>query len=169
MSYVTAVVAVSTAVSQYSNGRYAKSMAGLEANQDEFTATQEKAAALETARLIRRAGRRSVGAADAAFSAAGVKVGEGSSLEVERGIYADSEHDAFQAILEGSNRSSALRLQAQLARIGGEAAKQAGIAGAVTTLGSWGASKGSGWKTTGNGLGINTGTAYLPDSLRGGQ
>ncbi len=88
MSYLIAGVAMTglNAFQQVQAGKYAKAQAGLAAAQADYQAQVEQDNALKTAEVIRRAGRKQVGQANAAFAGAGVKVGEGSAAEVERDI-----------------------------------------------------------------------------------
>jgi hypothetical protein len=130
MSYVTAAISIGGALFQgesaKENGAIAKIFAESQARMDE-------AAALETAKVIRRAGRKTIGAAKAAYAGAGVKTGEGSAAEVGEEITAGVEHDAFQAILEGKNRASASRQAGQNADQAGRDAQNVAIVNAVGT------------------------------------
>jgi hypothetical protein len=75
-----------------------------------------------------------VGAANAAYAGAGVKVGEGSAARREQEITQDYEHDAYQAILEGKRRARGLQTDAQMTRIDGSAWQTAGYVNAAGTL-----------------------------------
>lgn len=150
MSWLTAAVTGMNALNQVQQGRYAKAQAGLQAQALDYQAKVEQDNALKTAELIRRAGRRQVGQANAAYAAAGVKVGEGSALETERYIEQGVESDAFQALLGGDRRAAGLRLDGQLARIDGSMQKTAGYVNAVGTVLSGVQSymrQSGGWKT----------------------
>lgn len=150
MSWVRVAVTGMTAFNNVQQGRYAKAQAGLQAAMSDYQAQVEQDNALKTAEIIRRAGRKQVGQANAAFSGAGVKVGEGSAAEVERDITQGYEHDAFQALLEGGRRASGLRLDGQLTRINGDMQETAGYVNAVGTVLSGVQSymrQSGGWKT----------------------
>lgn len=147
MSYAIAVVGGMSALQQFNSGRMAQGQTGLQANQLEYQAKVENAAALQTAAMIRRTGRRQVGAVNAGYAAAGVKVGEGSALEAERYVEQGVEHDAFQAILDGSRRASGLNTEAKTARISGDMQATAGTVGAIGTLLSTGFQAYSKWRT----------------------
>lgn len=148
MAFVTVAI---NALGQIQQGRYANSQAQLQAQSEEFQAHVEEQTALQTAGVIRRAGRRTVGAANAAYAGAGVVVGEGSAGEVERDITQGYEHDAYQAILEGKRRSLGLTTDATLTRIAGSQAQTAGMVNAVGSAlqGGYKALKASGWRTGG--------------------
>lgn len=150
MSWISVAVVGSSALGQIQQGRYAAGQSRLQAAQDEYQAQVEEDTAMKTAELIRRAGKRQAGAANAAYAAAGVKVGEGSALEVEGQIYRDSEKDAFQAILEGGRRARGLRTDATMGRENASMQQTAGIVNAVgTVLGGVRDYKRGGWKTGG--------------------
>lgn len=153
MSFVTMAVTAVSAFGQINAGRNAKMQGDLQGQVDDYSAQVEQQSALETARLIRRAGRRQVGAANAAYAGAGVKVGEGSAGETERQINLDVEHDAYQALLEGSRRASGLRVQGEFARSQGRMAESAGYVNAIgTVLGGYGQGlRASGWRSQGPG------------------
>lgn len=153
MSFVTVAISAVTAFGQANAGRTAKLQGQLQGQADDYSAQVEQQSALETARIIRKAGRRQLGAANAAYAGAGVKVGEGSAGEVERQINLDVEHDAYQALLDGSRRATNLRLQGSGARAQGELSEAAGYVNAAgTVLGGFGQSlRASGWRSQGAG------------------
>ena len=151
---VSASLTAMQAFQSVQRGQYANAQAGLQASQEDFQAGLERDSAQKTAALIRRAGTRQVGQANAAYAAAGVKVGEGSALETERYIDQGTEHDAFQTILQGDRRARALQTDATMTRIGGHMAEVAGQVGAVGTVlqGGYNAMRASGWRTAGPGF-----------------
>lgn len=152
MSWITVAVEGSKALGQWQQGQYAAGQSRLQAQADEYQGQIERETALKTAELIRRAGRRQAGAANAAYAGAGVKVGEGSALETERQIYQDSEHDAFQAILEGNRRARGYTTQASMERINASQQETAGIVNAFGSVLQGGQSymrANGGWKTKG--------------------
>jgi hypothetical protein len=146
MSYVTVAVSVGGALYQGAeanqNGKIAKIFAESQARMDE-------ASALETAKIIRRAGRKQVGAARGAYAASGVRLDEGSAAEVQEEMSAGVEHDAFQAILEGRNRAAFARHEGALAAKAGKDAQTASIISALGTASSAYSKSQSGWKTGG--------------------
>lgn len=149
MSFVAVAVTGLSAFSQYEQGQYAAGQSRLQAKQADFQAQIENDAAMKTAEIIRRAGRRQAGAANAAYAAAGVKVGQGSAAEVEQDIYQNSEQDAFQALLEGSRRARGLRTNATLMRADAQQQSAAGVVNAVATAigGYTDYQRAKGWKT----------------------
>lgn len=153
MSWVTVAVTGVSALNSISQGHTAKAQGALQQQADNYAAGVEEQSALETARIIRKAGARTVSAQTAAYAGAGVKVGEGSAAEVERQTNLDVEHDAFQALLEGSRRARGLRTQGAFAMGQGNAAQTAGYLNAATTVlaGGYGVLKSSGWRANGPG------------------
>lgn len=147
MSWVNLAVGGAKAITAIGQGTAADISARAQAGMLDYQAKVETDIAMHTAELIRRAGHAQVGKAEASYAAAGVKVGEGSALETDRQIYQDSEHDAFQAILEGQRRALGLQTDAELTRINGRLMKQAGYVNAVSALASSAYQGYSGWKT----------------------
>jgi hypothetical protein len=120
---VAAAGAVISAGSSILGGRSAKK-AGKAA------AAAEEAAAMERAKNIRKAGRETRSAANAAFAASGVDVNGGGTPDViQRTIAYESELDAINAILSGKRNARALRK-------GGQAAQTASVLDAGATLAS---------------------------------
>lgn len=154
MSWVLVAVTGMTAFNNVQQGRYAKAQAGLQAAMSDYQAQVEQDNALKMAEIIRRAGRKQVGQANAAFAGAGVKVGEGSAAEVERDITQGYEQDAFQAILEGNRRARGLQTDAAMERAQGRMAQAAGYVNAVGTVlgGAYQGMKSNGWRTGGPGF-----------------
>lgn len=150
MSYVTVAITAANAFTQVQSGKFAKGQANLQAGQMDYQAQVEQDNALKTARIIRNAGRKTVGSANAAYAAAGVKVGEGSAGDTERQIYQDVEHDAFQALLEGNRRGRGMQTEAAMTRIQGGMQQTAGYVNAAGTAlgGLYQGSKANGWRTS---------------------
>lgn len=142
------------ALGQVQQGKTARAQANIQAGLSEYQAQVEQDNALKMAEIIRRAGRKQVGQANAAFAGAGVKVGEGSAAEVERDITQGYEQDAFQAILEGNRRARGLQTDAAMERAQGRMAQAAGYVNAVGTVlgGTYGAMRANGWRTAGPGF-----------------
>jgi hypothetical protein len=142
------------ALGQVQQGKTARAQANIQAGLSEYQAQVEQDNALKMAEIIRRAGRKQVGQANAAFAGAGVKVGEGSAAEVERDITQGYEQDAFQAILEGNRRARGLQTDAAMERAQGRMAQAAGYVNAVGTVlgGAYQGMKSNGWRTGGPGF-----------------
>ncbi|MGL4650078.1 MAG: hypothetical protein ACRC1H_11760 [Caldilineaceae bacterium] len=134
MSWINVAIGGSNAFSAISSGRNAQGLGNMQGEVADYQAGVERESSLKLASVIRRAGREQVGRASAAAAAAGVKVGDGSSGEVERQINLDVENDAFQAILEGSRRGRALKLEGVYARTQGSLARSAANVQAVNAL-----------------------------------
>jgi hypothetical protein len=75
------------------------------------------------------------------------------SLAINREIYRGAEEDAYFALIGGKDRSQRLMASAQLDKMRGASAKQAGIFGAATTLGQGAVDVYKGWKQLGGGGG----------------
>lgn len=151
MSFVGVAVAGVNAFQQVQAGKYAAGQADLQASQLEYQAKIENDTAMKTAAIIRRAGRRQIGQANAAYAGSGVVVGQGSAGLVEQEIREDVEHDAFQALLEGHRRGRGMETDATLTRIDGAMRRTAGMVNAAGTVlgGGYQAMKNNGWRTGG--------------------
>jgi inosine-uridine nucleoside N-ribohydrolase len=134
MSWIAVGASAVQAFGQYKSGQAAKAQGEAVAGQLEYQGTVEQNNAMQQAQMIRRAQRNAVGQADTAAAASGIVVGQGSAGEVDRQIYEDSEHDAYQAILSGNRRQRQLDLQAVSARTGGNIAAANANAQAVSTV-----------------------------------
>lgn len=132
---------VATAFGQYSQGQGAKRQGEFIAGQDTYAAKVALDDAQQQAQMIRRAGSRAVGRADVNAAASGIVVGQGSSGEVDKQIYLDSEHDAYTTLLTGSRRARALQVDAVAAKAGGNTAAAQATAASIGTVLS------SGYKT----------------------
>ncbi len=151
MSFVTVAVGALTSIQQ---GRLAKEQGRAQQALSDYQAQVEQDNALKLAAIIRRAGRRQVGASVAGYAGAGVKVGEGSAGMVEREITEAVEQDAFQALLEGGRRAAGLRVEGAGSAAAGRAAQAAGYLQATNSAlaGGYGALRASGWRTRGPGF-----------------
>ena len=151
MSWISIGASAVTAFGQIQAGQAAKTRGGLEGQQLDYQAGVEHDNGIEHARLIRRQQRQIVGSADAAAAASGVVVGQGSAGEVDRQLYQDTEHDAYQAILAGDRKQREAQVKAVGARTGGAmAAANANLAAVGTVLGgAYQGLRGSGWKSGG--------------------
>lgn len=92
------------------------------------------------AQRTRRAGRQARGAVLGAYGASGVKIGEGSALDIERETMQDYEQDAMMAILEGRQQQSVARRQAAMRRYAGRSAGAASALGSAGPLMQYGGS-----------------------------
>lgn len=148
MSWVMTGVAVYNAAGQIQAGNMADKQAQLQAMQSEWMAEQAHQDGLKQAAIIRRAGARQVSESNAAYAGAGVAVGSGSALDLERQTMREVQQDAFQAILSSDRQARGLELEAVNYRTQGTMAKTAGRVNAATSLMSSYANgmKASGWR-----------------------
>lgn len=155
MSYVAVAVTGFNALQQINNGRYQRGLSDIEAGQMEWQAQAVRDEAKRTAEMIRRAGARTVSAADAAYAGAGVKLGAGGTAEeVTRQIRQDVESDAWATWLSGEREASGLTAQAAVTRSQGRQAERAGYWNAATVLASSyvQTQRASGWRANGPGF-----------------
>lgn len=141
------------------NGQANYASAKMDSAQAAYDGDQAEQQGQEQSALLRRVGRRMLGAQRAGFATAGVQVGQGSAEQVERETITDTEHDAFQALLAGHRARLQLQTQARLNKI---AAKAAFISALVDPLmASGGAGQAlSGWKTKRPDPTLNAGNSY---------
>jgi len=105
-------------------GQDARRQAGAEAAQLDQQALYERDTGKVTAEKIRKHGAAQRGAAVAAQAASGVRVGEGSALDAERQIMANTEEDAMLTLLSGDRQAEQLRYQGSLTRRAGRNAQR---------------------------------------------
>lgn len=104
-------------------------------------------AAKAQAEKIRRAGRAQVGEANASLAASGVKLGEGTPLEVKKNITQNAEEDALSAILSGKRTTDVAQKEAEmLGKAGDNAVTNSQYAAASTVLQAGGTYARGGWK-----------------------
>lgn len=117
-------------------------------------AGQEQDQANAEADRIRKNARLQAGEANAALSASGVSVAEGSALKIDEEIYKSSESDALNTIISGNRRSSSMGQEAANGVKAAKNAKTAGYvqAGASVLSAGAGAAKASGWRSNGPGF-----------------
>jgi hypothetical protein len=156
MSGYTAAVLIASAVvgagvSAYSaneQGKQQKKMYQDQAQQAANEGAYKKDAAKAQAEKIRRMGAAQKSEARAALAASGVKVGEGTALEVEKNITTNSEEDALSALLGGKRGGEAADAEASmLTQAGSNARKNGTIAATGSVLGA-ASSVAGGWKST---------------------
>lgn len=146
-----AATVVGTGVSVYSQQKSAEAQQE-NANEQAKIAIDQAAAEADArkaqAEKIRKMGRMQKGEAKTALAASGVKLGEGSAVEVDKAIAQGSEEDALSALLTGDRIVKSADREAQsLIKSGNNARSNANLASAGTVLSSAG-SVASGWKTS---------------------
>lgn len=167
----SAAVSAGAAIAQ---GGAQKRQAYAESRMLQTQAAQTRDSGKQQADRIRRRTAMERGAAVGAAAGSGIRVGEGSALEVERYIQLGGEEDAMLTLLNADRASKGLQEQASLRRKAGSNAQLAGYvngAGSLLSLGSgltgWGGT-GAGmnaYDANGYGMGTNYGQS-LP--TRGG-
>lgn len=130
-------------------GEAAQEQANAQAQQALNQGAYQADAAKAQAEKIRKAGRATQGEATAALAASGVKLGQGTALEVKKAITQNTEQDALSAILSGTRAQSSAQQEAQLLGKAGENATSSAQFGAMTTvLKSGGDYMKGNWKTS---------------------
>lgn len=146
----TMLMAIGTGVSvlgQLQQGQQQKEMYNAQAQATINDAAYRSDAATAQAEKIRKAGKAQVGEANAALAASGVKLGQGSALEVKKSIIQNSEEDALSAILSGKRITQTANQEASMmARAGDNAQSNALFGAAGTALSAGGQYLAGGWK-----------------------
>jgi hypothetical protein len=150
MAVITIGTAAVGAYGQYQQGKTQETMYKYEAAQGEADARAEQKAAIVEADMIRKRGAQAAAEANAEVAASGNQLASAGSLAINREIYRGAEEDAYFALIGGKDRSQRLMASAQLDKMRGTSAKQAGIFGAATTLGQGAVDAYSGWKQAGS-------------------
>lgn len=146
--YAMAAGAAISAYSSIQQGEAAKEAANEQAKAVAQEAGQKQDAAQAHADKIRKAARGQRGEAKAALAKSGVKLGEGTALEVDESIAQAGEEDALSALLTGKRIGRAADQEAGMLIKSGQNAASAGyMKAAGTVLGAAG-TVASGWKTT---------------------
>lgn len=127
-------------VGQIQQGIAQQEMYDAQARATATEAGQRMDAAKVEAEKIRKAGRAARGEAKTALAASGVKLGEGSALEVDKQIMQDSEQDALSALLTGKRIGSAANEEIGYLRQAGNNAMTSSILGAAGSVAK------SGWQ-----------------------
>ena len=130
---------VLSAVGQIQQGKAQAKAYSSQAQQTLNDGAYRADAAKAQAEKIRKAGRAQVGEANASLAASGVKLGDGTALEVDREITQNAEEDALSAILSGKRAQTAAQQEAKLLGKAGNNAMSNSVLGAAGTLAS-------GWK-----------------------
>jgi len=127
-----------TAVGQIQQGQQQKEMYNAQAQQTLNDAAYRSDAATAQAEKIRKAGRAQVGAANASLAGSGVKLGEGTPLEIQKNITQNSEQDALTSILNGKRITTSAQQESQLlGKAGDNAVTNSVLAAGATVAGGW--------------------------------
>lgn len=147
------LMAAGTAMSvmgQVQQGQQQREMYNAQAQQTLNDAAYRADAAKAQAEKIRKAGRAQVGEANASLAASGVKLGEGTPLEVQKTITQNAEEDALSAILSGKRTTAAAQEEARLlGKAGDNAVTNSSYGAASTVLQAGGTYARGGWKKGG--------------------
>lgn len=122
--FMVASAAVSAA-GQRQQGAAAQNAGNAQGQLLDEQAAQVLDSGTQEADKIRTAAESGRGAAVAGMAASGVKIGEGSALEVERKILTTGEEDAMMTLLNADRQARSLRNQARIVRAGGQQAQTA--------------------------------------------
>ena len=152
LEYIALASAVAgTATSVYASveaGEQTKKAADFNARVSENNAAYDQQAAIDQATKIRKVGVEQQAEAAAGIAGSGVKIGEGTAVDISRKIGDNTETDAFnalasgrRAVQSGANTAALLRTQ------GSNAVSNSYIGAGATILGSAG-KVASGWRTT---------------------
>jgi hypothetical protein len=140
-------------VGQVQQGQQQKEMVAVQADQTLQQGAYTADAAKAQAAKIRKAGQYQVGAANASLAASGVKLGEGTPLEIKKSIIQNSEQDALSAILGGKRAMSSAQQEAQLlAQSGNNAVTNSYYGAGSTILAAGGQYALGGWKSAAKAL-----------------
>ena len=134
---MSAILAVGTGLSvlgQLQQGQQQADFYEAQARQSELNAAYTRQDAMTQAEKIRRAGRRQVGETNAQLAASGVKLGEGTPLELTRETIELSEQDAFSAMLSGERGFTQGMTEARSMRTAGRNAVSNSILGSAGTV-----------------------------------
>jgi hypothetical protein len=105
-----------------------------QAKQVELDGVTAKADAMTQAEKIRRLGKRQVSETKAQLAASGVKLGEGTPLELEHEITTQYENDAASELLTGNRAAQAAYTSAASMRNAGRNATSNSVLGAAGTV-----------------------------------
>ena len=146
MAVVTIGTAVAGAYGQIQAGKAQNELYKYEAKQNEADARAEGKAAQVEAERIRKLGKQAVAEANVAQAGNGNDLASAGALNINRDITQRVEEDAYFTLVGGKDRSQRMLAQAQLNRMKGASAQQAGMFGAIGTLGSGITQAYGGWK-----------------------
>lgn len=146
---VSGISALVGAVTAISAGQQQQKAANAQAQEVLNQGAYRQDEAKQRAEKIRRAGLAQRGEAKAALAAGGVKLGEGTALEIDQTIATRSEEDALSAILTGKRAGSSARSESDLLKTAGENAVNNSYGKAASTVLQAGSTYvGSGWIKT---------------------
>jgi hypothetical protein len=146
---VYALMAAGTVASVVGQQQQAKQQQKMYEDQAQQTANQaayEKDAARARAEKIRKMGKAQQGEAKAALAASGVKLGEGTALEVQKDIGQRAEEDALTAILQGDRYQQSADAEIDMLGKAGSNARSNANMSSVGTILSSASTVGSNWK-----------------------
>jgi hypothetical protein len=122
-------------------GQQQKAAYAAQAQMVENDAAYRADAAKAQAEKIRRMGKAQQGEAKAALAASGVKLGEGTALEIDQDIAQGAQEDSLSSILTGRRALSTADTEASMLRTaGGNAVTNSALAAGATFMKA-------GWKT----------------------
>ena len=145
MYAMMAATAVS-ALGSVAQGAAAQEQANAQAQEALNQGAYAKDAAKAHAENIRKAGRAQVGETRASLAASGVKLGEGTALELEKDVAQRVEEDALSAQLSGKRAGDSAERQAALLGKAGDNAMTNSYFSAASTVLAGGSSIAKGWK-----------------------
>lgn len=140
-----AAAAIGTAYTAIESGKQQQKAAEKQAQAEVNRAAYEADAAKAQAEKVRKMGRAQQGEANAALAASGVKLGEGTALEVQKTITTNTEEDALSALLSGKRITAAGNEQADMLMTAGNNAMKNGYMSAASTVLQSGASMYGNW------------------------
>lgn len=145
--YIAIASAAVSVVGTVMAGQAQKEQANAQAQQALNEGAYQADAYKHEADKIRRAGKAQAGETNAALAASGVKLGEGTPLELKKTIIQRSEEDAMTAILNGGRAQSSASEQASIyGKAGDSAVTNSYFKAGSTVLGSASDYKRGGWK-----------------------
>jgi hypothetical protein len=144
---------------QIGQGYAARRSADAQAQMAADQAAELRQEGIDRAAAIRKAAGKVRSSATAAYAASGVRVGEGTPATVDASIIADSEADAYAAILTGRRRATAAEIEARGLRDAGRNAQRAAFMEAGNTL-LGGAASYDRWSRRQRQLEIESGRVY---------
>lgn len=152
MSYAAVVAAVAavagagiSAYSSIESGKQQKKMAEDQAQIAVNDAEYKKDAARAQAEKIRKMGELQKSEARASLAASGVKIGEGTPLEITKNITTLAEEDALSALLGGKRAADSANTEAQMLMRAGKNAQTNSQYRAGATVLSAAGTVASGW------------------------
>lgn len=146
---LTAIGTGFSALGSISQGRAQQKAANEQAQQVLNEGAYRADAAKQQAEKIRKAGAAQKGEARASLAASGVKLGDGTPLEVDREITQNSEEDALSMMLSADRAKSAAQQEAKMLTKAGSNSMTSSVLAAGGTLAK-------GWRTIAKGGSAST-------------